>query len=130
MIEQYWQYLAIGSLVLAGSSIVAWITFWMKIGSRLSAGEQAQVLVTALAPKVQTAESAYQLASAAVAKAELFHQQFNDYKVEAARDFVTSKDLAHAETRMTVAVESMRVEVRGMNERLDRLLEAAMKRVS
>lgn len=111
--QEYLPQLVIGTLIVSGSSIIAIITFWMKIGARLATGE-----------------TALQIANATVAKTEFLSREIADYKVEAAKEFVTSKDLAHAETRMTVAVESMRVEVRGMNERLDRFLETVMSRIS
>jgi hypothetical protein len=111
--NENWHLVVIGSLVLSGGSIVGIIAFWMKLGSQLTAGVHAGTI-----------------ASAAVGKIELLAREFNDYRVEAAKEFVTSKDLAHAENRMSTAVEAMRSEMRGMNDRLDRLLESVAHRVS
>lgn len=108
--EGNFHYLVIGALVASGASIVAIITFWMKLGGRLASGESAMALANIL-----------------VGKIELIRADFNDYKVEAAKDFVTSKELAHAENRMSDSVDSMRGEVREMNLRLDRLIEGILK---
>ena len=59
----------------------------------------------------------------ACAKAELVAGQLADARIEFARDYASHKDLAAAEMRYATALDSLRTELRGMNERLDRIIE-------
>jgi hypothetical protein len=52
-----------------------------------------------------------------------------DARLEFARDYASHKDLAVAETRFAVAFDNLRTELRGTNERLDRLIEGQAKHV-
>ena len=85
-----------GALIAAGGSLVAIITFWMNRGK---------------------AEAD------ALAKAEIVSAQLAEARIEFARDYASHKDLAAAEVRYAAALDSLRTELRGMNERLDRIIE-------
>src|SRR5262245_19436660 len=103
-------FLTWGALIGAGGAIVAIITFWFSRGE-------------AEAEALGRAEAAQNIASAAHAKAELVSQQLADARIEFARDYASHKDLAAAELRYATALDSLRSELRGMNERLDRIIE-------
>ena len=62
-------------------------------------------------------------AHAALAKAEIVSAQLAETRIEFARDYASHKDLAAAEVRYAAALDSLRTELRGMNERLDRIIE-------
>ena len=98
------------ALVGAGGSVIASVTFWFSRGKAEAeaAGKAASASVTA---------------SAALARAELISAQLAEARVEFARDYASHQDLAAAEMRFAAALESLRTELRGMNERLDRIIE-------
>jgi hypothetical protein len=96
------QFLVLGAFVASGGSVIALITFWMKLGARLTTGEAAMTACNILTAKI-----------------ELLRADFNDYKVIAAKEFVT-------EGRMSDSVDSLRREVHEMNLRLDRLIEGIL----
>ena len=62
-------------------------------------------------------------ATAALTKAELVAGQLAEARFEFARDYASHKDLAAADMRYATALDSLRTELRGMNERLDRIIE-------
>lgn len=99
-----------GALIAAGGSIVAIITFWLNRGK-------------AEAETAAKADSAHQMATVALAKAEFVGLQLNDTRLEFVRDYATHKDLTDSETRYATAIDGLRVELRGMNDRLDRIIE-------
>jgi len=103
-----------GALIGAGGSIIAIVTFWMNRGK-------------AEAETLSKAEAASQIATAALAKSELVSSQLAEARIEFARDYASHKDLAAAEVRFAAALESLRTELRGMNERLDRIIESFTK---
>jgi hypothetical protein len=103
-----------GALIAASGSVIAIITFWMNRGKA-----EGEALLKA--------ESAQVAAGAALAKAEFIATQLADARVEFARDYASHKDLAAAETRFAVAFDNLRTELRGTNERLDRLIEGQAK---
>jgi len=53
----------------------------------------------------------------------LSRRQLVEARIEFARDYASHKDLAAAEVRYAAALDSLRTELRGMNERLDRIIE-------
>lgn len=121
--QDYLPQLVIGMLVMNASSIIAIITFWMKLGARLATGEAAHLL-----------------AQTAFAKAELLRDEFARYREEAAEKFLTSRELIDSENRMTKALEDLRKDMReqmsgvrndvaGMNVRFDRFMQAEVERV-
>jgi hypothetical protein len=95
-----------GALVLAGGSLVGVISFWMNLGKALAKGEAASTL-----------------AGAAIAKCEMLASQLADARVEDAREYATHNALAAVETRFVRAVDELKIEQRGTNERLDRIIE-------
>jgi hypothetical protein len=58
-----------------------------------------------------------------LAKAEIVAEQLAEARIEFARDYASHKDLATAEVRYAASLDSLRTELRGMNERLDRIIE-------
>src|SRR5690348_3197211 len=98
---EYLPAIIIGCLVLSGSSIIAIVAFWMRLGGDITKGREAHTAVKTL------------------------EQKLADYRVEAAEKFATSHDLAEAEGRTAHAIESLRQELRTMN---DRLLQAITAR--
>ena len=94
------------ALITAGGSIAAIVTFWMN------RGEAEDRITTAMTAAV-----------AAGAKADLFGAQLAEARIEFARDYATHKDLIASETRYAAAADGLRVELRGMNDRLDRIIE-------
>jgi len=99
-----------GALIASGSSIVAIVTFWMNRGKA-----EAEASANAAAAGVT--------ARTALAKVELVSEQLADARIEFARDYASHKDLAAADMRYAAALDSLRTELRGMNERLDRIIE-------
>jgi hypothetical protein len=96
-----------GAVITAAASILAWINFWM------SAGADRQ--------RITNVEA---LATATMAKAEILSSNLAEFKIEAARDFASSSDLAGAERRFASAVDSLGVRFDRMAERLDRVLDS------
>ena len=100
-----------GALIAAGGSIIAIITFWMNRGK-------------AEAEAAARAEAAAAHAAAATDKVDRLSAELAEARIEFARDYASQKDLAAAEMRFAAALESLRTELRGMNERLDRIIES------
>jgi hypothetical protein len=99
-----------GALIAAGGSIVAIVSFWMNRGRA-----EAEALATARAAETK--------ASTAFARAELVGAQLAEARIEFARDYATNKDVAAAEVRYAAALDSLRLEMRGLNQRLDRIID-------
>ena len=97
-------------MVAAGGSLVAIGSFWMNRGK-------------AEAEALAKADAAAAAAHAALAKAEVVAGQLAEARIEFARDYASHKDLAAAEVRYAALLDSLRTELRGMNERLDRIIE-------
>jgi hypothetical protein len=94
MIEQYSGYLAVGAIVLGGSSIIAWVSFFLKMGQQLAAATEAKAVAVNL------------------------ESQFNSFRVEVAKEYATSHELAEAEGRTSAQFESLRLEIRTLNDRI------------
>jgi hypothetical protein len=99
-----------GALIAAGGSLVAIVTFWMTAARRRPM-------------RWPKADAASATAHAALAKAEIVSAQLAEARIEFARDYASHKDLAAAEVRYAAALDSLRTELRGMNDRLDRIIE-------
>lgn len=98
------------ALLGSGGSLAATVTFWFSRGK-------------AEAEAAAKADGAAATASAALARAELVSAQLAEARVEYARDYASHKDLAAAEMRFAAALDSLKTELRGMNGRLDRIIE-------
>lgn len=96
-----------GALIVAGASLLAWVKFWMDIGA-----DRQQV------------KNVNALATATMAKVEILSSNLAEFKIEAARDFASSNDLAEAERRFASAVDSLGARFDRMAERLDRVLDS------
>ena len=99
-----------GALIAAAGSLAAIVTFWMNRGKA-----EAEASANAAAAGVT--------ARTALAKVELVSEQLAEARIEFARDYASHKDLAAAEVRYATSLDSLRTELRGMNERLDRIIE-------
>lgn len=100
------------TIALAGAcaSIIAIVTFWMNRGK-------------AEAESLAKAEGAHSISLAALAKVDLLSVQLSEARIEFARDYASHADLAAADVRYAAALDSLRTELRGMNQRLDRILD-------
>jgi hypothetical protein len=104
------EFLNWAALLGAGGSLLAMVTFWFSRGK-------------AEAEAAGKAEGAATTAATALARAELVSAQLAEARIEFARDYASHKDLAAAEMRFAASLDSLRTELRGMNERLDRIIE-------
>src|SRR3954451_3530940 len=98
------------ALIGAGGSVIAIVTFWMNRGK-------------AEADALTRADGAHSVAATALAKSDLVAAQLAEARIEFARDYASHRDLAAAEVRYAASLDSLRTELRGMNERLDRIIE-------
>lgn len=94
----------IGSLGLIGGFLM---TFSKRIANTETSASAASILATALGLKVDTLQ-----------------KELSDYKVEAAKFFVSDKELHQAEDRFRSLVEEIKRDIRGVTDRLDRVLES------
>lgn len=107
-----------GAIIIAGGSIVAVITFWMNLGSRLTSAEVRS-------------EAAQVVAAAAMSKCEMLNQAIGDYRVAMAKEIAIVKTLSEvntsaltaAENRLAKAMEDVGDRLDHFNDRVDRLLE-------
>lgn len=111
-----------GALIAAASAIGVWVKFW------LDRGQAEGAAAAGIAAAKQSADSALQLANAALAKVEMTRDDFTQARLEIAEKYATHKDLASAEVRLAQTLDSLRVEFAGMNGRLDRLIERLLPR--
>lgn len=102
----------VGQLVVP---LLAILGFWIKISERLT---------TALT----SAQAASILSAALQIKVETQQRELADYRVEAAEKFVSNKELFHTEERFRGLVEEIKRDIRGVTERLDRVLEGHVKK--
>lgn len=105
-------FLTWGALIASLGSVVAIVTYWMNRGKA-----EARV------------EMAIASASAACAKVDFLSLQLSDARIEFASDYASHKDLAASEARYATAIDGMRAELRGVNERLDRIIEGFGKQM-
>jgi hypothetical protein len=98
--SEYAQYAALAGLLLGGSSVVAWILFWMRVGQQLADGAEARTGVATLEARLVS------------------------FQVEVAKEYVTSHELAEAEGRTAAQFESLRGEIRTLNDRILQVITA------
>jgi hypothetical protein len=98
--SDYAQYAALAGLLLGGSSIVAWILFWMRVGKQLAEGAEAKSRAIALEARLA------------------------GFQLEVAKEYVTGHDLAEAEGRTAAQFESLRGEIRTLNDRILQVITA------
>lgn len=106
---------AMAALVTAG---IAFVIFWMTLGSRIAAAETR-------------AEGASTLAVAAEGKAQLLATEFANHRESVARDIgrmeatilAASSNIVSAEKRLTDALEDVAGRVNGVSERIDKLIQ-------
>jgi hypothetical protein len=94
----------LGSLGLVGGFLMA---FSKRIANTETSAQAASILATALGLKVETLQ-----------------KELSDYKVAAATLFVSDPELRQAEDRFRSLVEEIKRDIRGVTDRLDRVLEA------
>lgn len=77
-----------------------------------------------------SAENARTMATAALAKAEVVNDDLNRYKQYVAERHPTKDDLDKVENRFLGTVSELRGEMRGLNDRFDRLFAEFVKKES
>jgi hypothetical protein len=100
-----------GALIASVGAIIAVVRLSLTIGARLN-----------------KADSASSIATAALAKVDIVAMQLAEYKVEAAGKFASAMDLADAERRFATACDGLSARFDRMAERLDRVLETIVDR--
>jgi hypothetical protein len=95
------------ALVAGITACVAIAKFWMDRGAAELTAESAKIAALALGARV-----------------EVLGHALTDFKVEEANRYATGNALESAEKNMTEAMNGVRDEVRGLNQRLDRIIEA------
>lgn len=101
------------ALFAAGGTVIALITFWVQRG-KVEGDLDARVNSAAVA------------ASTALAKVELVAATLNEARLDWAKDlqnYATVTDLEAVELRVSQSLEGVRSELRGVNQRLDRIIE-------
>ena len=103
-------WVALAGVLGAAGSLVVVITFWINRGK--AEGE--------MHAKVNAAQSELAVVSA---KVDLVSSQLAEARIDFATNYATHKDLAAAEVCYATALEGLRGELRGMNDRLDRIID-------
>lgn len=75
---------------------------------------------------LQKSEEAMSTAMQARARAELAREELHQAQLTFAKDYVSNRDLGASEKRLADSMDQLRDELRGMNVRLDRILERAV----
>lgn len=104
-----------GSLVGSVGALLAVCTFWLNRRAEAEARGKAEGEVK------QRAESAMSMATAAVTKSEMTAALLAEARIEFAQNYPSHANLAAVEARFVGAIGEVRAELRGMNERLDRI---------
>ena len=106
-----------GALALAMGSMLSILGFWTRYSDRITrAEEKAEAAKT-------SAQAATVMASGIGVKLDQQQQAFADYRESAALKFVSNHDLVQVETRFAELAEQIKRDIRGVTERLDRVLE-------
>jgi hypothetical protein len=98
------------ALVAAIGAVASILTFWTRYSDRITAAEAS-------------AKTASILAAALQVKLEGVQKEFADYREAAALKFVSDRDMIQVEQRFSSLVENIQHDIRGMAERLDRVLD-------
>ena len=93
----------VGSLVLAGSAVVAWIKFFMDMGSMR-----------------KEASSAMTMATAAHGQTTILRDEISAFKVENAHEHGSFMGI---ETRLNSTLSDLRADIRSRTDRLARVLD-------
>ena len=108
MVEVSWQAIVTLCAVVGAVSTVA--GFWMRFSDRITAAQNK-------------GETAHIAATAATLRVETMQRDFSEYQTRAASQFVTDGDLAQTERRISTQFDELKNDIRGISERLDRVLE-------
>lgn len=122
------------SLVGACAALITVIKFYQdRIKIRVDrAAKEQQTLdsIKELERNIQAAKEdaaeAHNAATSARAHAELARGELHTAQLTFAHDFVSNRDLGESEKRLATSMDQMRTELRGLNDRLDRILEKLM----
>lgn len=94
-------FLTWGALILAGTSVVAWIKFWIDVGKQAQKTDDAERSIAVV-----------------IAKNDLMIASLNEFKIEVARTYATNRALNEAETGL---INAIRDAVQGIYSRLDNM---------
>jgi hypothetical protein len=108
-----WAALAVA--IGAGLSIIG---FWTRYSDRLTRAEASAKVAE------DAAHAASIMTQALQVKLEGVQKEFADYRESAALKFVSDRDLIQTENRFAGLVEAIQRDIRGVAERLDRVLVA------
>jgi hypothetical protein len=109
MIEVSWA--GIGAICAMAMATLAIGGFWMRFSDRITTAESSGHGASILAAGLQL-------------KVDSLQKELSEYKTEAATRFVSDKELFQAEQRFGNLAEEIKRDIRGVTERLDRVLEA------
>jgi glutaredoxin 2 len=115
------QALIVGALVLSGGSVIAIIKFWMDMGKA-----QAENAAAAKAAEDKAA-AAVTASFQANARYEAISREINEFKVEVAQTYATSKALGEAEASLAGAMnrtaQGIYTRLDQVTQRLDQLIQ-------
>lgn len=121
----------LGWLVGASGVLLALITFWLNRGKA-----EAESFAEAKMAR-EEARSAQVMASTVSAQHTLMMKQLAEYQLEVANKFgafsdkyASNQDLAQVEARVATALDGLRQEFRGLNDRFDRMFEHVLHGVA
>ena len=103
--------------------VVTWAALAVAIGSVLSILKFWTVFSDRITKAETSAQAASILAQALQVKLEGVQKECAHYREDAALKFVSDRDLIQAEQRFSGLVENIQRDIRGMAERLDRVLD-------
>ena len=106
-------WVALAAAIGSGLSI---LTFWTRYSDRVTKADAKAEAAE------QAAHAASILAQALQVKLETVQKEFADYREAAALKFVSERDLLQAENRFASLMEAIQRDIRGVSERLDRVL--------
>lgn len=101
---------AVGAVAAIGAFSIAFALFWFNLGNRIKGSDDK-------------AEAASIEAQSARADAKVALVGISDLRSEVFKNYVSNEDLVKAETRIADSVDGVWQEVRGQNQRLDRIIE-------
>lgn len=107
MIEISW--VAISAICASIIAILTVLKFYGKASDRIGTAETKAGGASILAASLQM-------------KVEKIQEDFSNYKERAAKEFISTNEMSHLETRFQNWVTEIKTDLRGVTDRLDRVL--------